>query len=188
MTFESVLQAYGYWALLVGTFLEGETILIIGGFAAHRGYLNLSLVILAAFTGTLAGDQLYFFIGRNKGKPFLDKRPSWLRQIEKVHGLLERHHTLLILGFRFLYGLRTVTPFVIGMSRVKAGKFIILNIVGALVWALIFGTGGYLFGAALEIILEDIKRYEMLTFICIALAGLTVWTIHFYKNNRRKEV
>jgi len=122
MPLQTFLQTYGYWALLIGTFLEGETILIIGGFAAHRGYLSLTLVILAAFAGTLAGDQFFFFIGRKKGKAFLDKRPSWKPNIEKVHVLLDRYQTLLILGFRFLYGLRTVTPFVIGMSRVKTGN------------------------------------------------------------------
>jgi membrane protein DedA with SNARE-associated domain len=184
MSLESIIQTYGYWALIIGTFLEGETILVIGGFAAHRGYLSLPLVILAAFIGTLAGDQLYFFIGRKKGNAFLDKRPSWKPHMEKVHILLERYQALLILGFRFLYGLRTVTPFVLGMSRVKTANFIMLNIVGALVWAALFGTGGYLFGAALEIFLEDIKRYERLTFLGMFLAGLAVWALHLYQKYR----
>jgi membrane protein DedA with SNARE-associated domain len=185
MSLEAILQTYGYWALLIGTFLEGETILVIGGFAAHRGYLSLPLVIFAAFIGTLAGDQLYFFIGRKKGKAFLDKRPSWKPKMEKVHILLERYPVLLIPGFRFLYGLRTVTPFVIGMSRVKTADFIILNIIGALVWAAVFGTGGYLFGTALEILLEDIKHYERLIFFGIFLAGLVIWAIHFYQKYRK---
>ena len=184
MSLESIIQTYGYWALMIGTFFEGETILVIGGFAAHRGYLSLPLVILAAFIGTLAGDQLYFFIGRKKGNAFLDKRPSWKPHMEKVHILLERYQALLILGFRFLYGLRTVTPFVLGMSRVKTANFIMLNVVGALVWAALFGTGGYLFGAALEIFLEDIKRYERLTFLGMFLAGLAVWVLHLYQKYR----
>jgi membrane protein DedA with SNARE-associated domain len=50
--------------ILVGAFLEGETLLVIAGFLAHRGYLGLPFVIAAAFAGTLAGDQLYFHIGR----------------------------------------------------------------------------------------------------------------------------
>ncbi|HBH61117.1 MAG TPA: DedA family protein [Nitrospiraceae bacterium] len=184
MSLESIIQTYGYWALMIGTFFEGETILVIGGFAAHRGYLSLPLVILAAFIGTLAGDQLYFFIGRKKGNAFLDKRPSWKPHMEKVRILLERYQALLILGFRFLYGLRTVTPFVLGMSRVKTANFIMLNVVGALVWAALFGTGGYLFGAALEIFLEDIKRYERLTFLGMFLAGLAVWVLHLYQKYR----
>ena len=188
MSLETFLQTYGYWALVIGTFLEGETILIIGGVAAHRGYLSLPLVILAAFIGTLAGDQLYFFIGRKKGKAFLDKRPSWRPGIDKAHNLLERYQALLILGFRFLYGLSTVTPFVIVMSRLKTGNFILLNITGALMWAVVFGTGGYLFGAALEILLEDIKRYELTAFLGISIAGIAVWAIHFYREKHGRAV
>lgn len=186
MPLETFLQTYGYWVLLIGTFFEGETVLVIGGFAAHRGYLSLPLVILAAFAGTLAGDQLFFFIGRKKGKPFLDKRPSWKPNIEKAHNLLDRYQALLIPGFRFLYGMRTVTPFVIGMSRVKTATFIVLNAIGALVWAVVFGTGGYLFGAALEVFLKDVKRYELLAFLGISLAGCAVWTIRFYRNKHTK--
>lgn len=54
------IEHFGYLAILVGTLLEGETFLILGGFAAHRGYLDLSLVILSAFLGTVLGDQLFY--------------------------------------------------------------------------------------------------------------------------------
>jgi len=60
MTLESIVDTYGYVAVLLGTFLEGETILVLGGFAAHRGYLALPWVIVAAFFGSLCGDQLFF--------------------------------------------------------------------------------------------------------------------------------
>jgi membrane protein DedA with SNARE-associated domain len=188
MTLETIIQTYGYWALLIGTFFEGETVLILGGFAARRGYLSLPLVIIAAFLGTLAGDQLFFFIGRKKGKPFLEKRPSWKPNIEKAHDLLDRYKAWLIIGFRFLYGMRTVTPFVIGMSRVKTATFIILNIIGALSWAILFGTGGYLFGTVLEVFMKNAKRYELLVFLGIALAGLAVWAIHFYRKKHGRDV
>jgi len=184
MQLESFLETYGYWALVVGTFFEGETILVIGGFAAHRGYLSLPLVILAAFAGTLAGDQFYFFIGRKKGRAFLDKRPLWKPNIEKVQTLLERHQVLLILGFRFLYGLRTVTPFAIGMSRVRTGRYILLNGIGGIAWAAVFGTGGYLFGTVLEVLLKNVRRYELMTFICISLVGAVVWGVHLYRKHR----
>ena len=64
---ESLIANYGYAAVLIGTFVEGETILVIAGFAAHRGYLSLPWVILLAFAGSLAGDQLWFYVGRRSG-------------------------------------------------------------------------------------------------------------------------
>lgn len=76
MTFESLIKEFGYLAVFVGTFLEGETILVVAGFAAYETYLELPLVILFAFLGSLFGDQLYFFIGRYKGQSLLKKYKS----------------------------------------------------------------------------------------------------------------
>ena len=179
MSLEELISSYGYAAIGLGTFLEGETILILGGFAAHRGYLQLPWVILCAFLGTLCGDLLYFYIGRIKGKGVLEKRPGWKLKSEKVFSLLERHQLWLILGFRFLYGLRTVTPFLIGASKIKPFHFVILNIIGASLWAIIIGTLGYLFGHTLGILIGEIKHYEGLIFSLLAIAGASIWLIHF---------
>jgi len=81
-TLESLIETYGYLAILIGTFLEGETILVLGGFAAHRGYLALPWVILAAFIGSLCGDQLFFYLGRKHSQMILAKRQSWQSRIE----------------------------------------------------------------------------------------------------------
>ena len=76
MSLESLIDTYGYLAILVGTFFEGETVLVLGGFAAHRGYLDLPGVILAAFVGTLLGDQLFFVLGRWHSEKILAKRTA----------------------------------------------------------------------------------------------------------------
>ena len=186
MTLESLVDAYGYLAVLVGTFLEGETILVLGGFAAHRGYMALPWVILAAFIGSLCGDQLFFFLGRWHSQAILSKRPTWKVRVDKAQKLLERFRTPLILAFRFLYGLRTVAPFVIGMSSVPTAKFIFLNAAGALVWAAAVGTGGYLFGSALEILIGNIKHYEIQILGAIAAIGVLIWVIYFYRRRKRK--
>lgn len=183
MSLESLISTYGYAAIAVGSFLEGETILILGGFAAHRGYLELPWVIVSAFLGTLFGDQLYFYIGRIKGRSLLEKRPKWKAKSEKVRSLLYRHQTLLILGFRFLYGLRTVTPFIIGASDVSPIRFFILNVTGALIWASSVATMGYLFGNTLEIIIGDTKKYELSVFALLVVIGLIFWLTRYFKKN-----
>lgn len=182
MSLEQLVMNYGYIAVLIGTFLEGETILVIAGFMAHRGYLELPLVILAAFIGTLVGDQLYFYIGRIKGKAFLEKRPKWQPKVNQVHNLLEKHQTLLILGFRFIYGIRTVTPFILGMSKVSPLKYLFLNICGALLWAIVFGVAGYYFGFTLELLIGKIKKYEI-----FIILGMIIVSILFWIRYKRKE-
>ena len=182
MTLEHLFDTYGYLAILIGTFLEGETILVLGSIASKLGYLKLPWVIVCAFTGTLLGDQLFFFLGRYKGHSFLDHRPTWHARAETVHRILTHHRIPIILGFRFLYGLRTVTPFVIGMSRIPIPEFVVFNMIGAALWAIGIGALGYAFGHGLELILGDIKRYEFAIFALIMLSGLLMWIIHIIRS------
>jgi len=180
MNMEEFLGVYGYWAIFFGTFIEGETVLIIGGLMAYQGYLSLPWVILAAFGGTLSGDQLYFYLGRIYGARILGRRPTWQKRADKVYHLLERSQNYLIFFFRFLYGLRTITPFVIGLSRISPRKFLFLNALGAVVWSLLIGSAGYLFGNLLEGLLGNLKEYEFMILGLIALTGILIWGSHIY--------
>lgn len=181
---EKLIETYGYFALFVGTLLEGETIVVIAGFAARRGYLRLEFVVLVSFIGTLVIDQLFFFIGRLKGKSFLHRRLGWRPQIERANRLLTRYDTWLILGFRFIYGMRTVSPLVIGMSEVKTRRFVVLNIIAAMVWAIVIATSGYFFGAALETLLGNVKQYERHIILSLAILGILFWLIHLIKRKK----
>ena len=185
MTLEHLIDSYGYLAILIGTFLEGETVLILGGIAAKLGYLKLPWVIVWAFVGTLFGDQLFFFLGRFRGTSFLARHPSWQQRAQKADDILQRHRILIILGFRFLYGLRVVTPFVIGMSRIPVIEFMILNVIGAVIWAILIGTLGYAFGHGLELILGNIKQYEGEILLGIVIAGALLWSIHMFHTRKR---
>jgi len=184
---EHLISSYGYLAVLVGTFLEGETILVIAGFAAHRGYLGLPQVIAAACAGTLAGDQLFFYLGRSRNQALLRRRPSWKAPIERVRQMLDRHQLAVVLGFRFLYGVRTVTPFAIGMSGFPPLRFLVLNVIGAAAWATVVGCLGYLFGHSLEIVLGDLKRYEVAVMLGLAVAGAVAGLWRWRMIRRRRE-
>ncbi|MFQ5743181.1 MAG: DedA family protein [Acidobacteriota bacterium] len=179
MSLESLVQAYGYWAVLGGTFLEGETILVLGGLAAHRGYLSLPWVILAALVGSLGGDLTFFSLGRRHSDFFHSPSPAWRASVDGAKSLLDRYQNHLILTFRFMYGLRMVIPYVIGMSEVSNLRFISLNIASALLWTAVFGIGGYLVGDALELFIGDLKFYEAWVFAAIALIGCILWLAHF---------
>ena len=172
---ESLISQYGYLAILVGTFLEGETIVVLGGLAAHRGLLWLPGVMACAFLGSLASDQLFFFIGRRHGPAFVARRPRLQAGLARVQGLIERHDTALILAFRFLYGLRNVTPLALGMSGVSALRFAILNIVGAAAWAIAIGALGWYVGSAAKQLLGHLERYELGVAAAIIVVGFCLW-------------
>ena len=186
MTLEHVIDNYGYFALIVGTFLEGETILVLGGIAAKLGYLKLPWVIASAFLGTLIGDQLFFFLGRRQGQAFLTKHPQWSTRAEQVQRMLERHRILIIIGFRFVYGFRTVTPFVLGMSHTPIIQFIVLNIIGAAAWATAIGSLGYAFGKGLELLLGDIRHYEKEVLSLVIATGVSIWLVRWVINRRHR--
>ncbi len=180
-----LIGSYGYFAILIGTFLEGETILILGGLAAHMGYLELPWVTAAALAGSFSGDQLYFYIGRHFGPKIIARRLSWQEGARKVYKHLHRHQNLLILSFRFFYGLRNVTPFAVGAARVSPARFFALNLIGAVVWAITFAAAGYLSGEAFRLILDDFKRYEIYVLLALVLAGILIWLISLWRSRRR---
>jgi len=183
---ETFLQTYGYWAILIGTFLEGETILVLAGLAAYQGYMALEGVILCAFAGSLCGDQMFFFLGRRHSDFLLRLRPAWRGKLERANSLTDRFQIPLIIGFRFLYGLRTVMPFAFGISELPVLRFVCLNVIGAAVWAVVVGVAAYLFGSALEQVLGDLRHYERMLFILVAAAGAMVWIVYIYRRNHKR--
>ncbi len=181
---EYLVKTYGYMALFIGTFLEGETILIIAGIAAHTGLLNLWGCIFWAFLGSMTGDQLYFFIGRYKSDWLLARKPAWRGRIDRVLRKLERHANWLLLTFRFMYGLRNIITLSVGISRIPVWRFAVLNAIGAAIWAITFGVGGFLFGEALVDVFEDVRRYQLEVLGGICLVALAIWLIRMLR--RRK--
>ena len=186
MSLEQIVGTYGYLALLIGTFFEGETILVIGGFLAFRGYLELPWVVAAAFVGSFAGDQLFYYLGRTQGIAILEKRPVWKAKSKRALALLRTHQVPLMLSFRFFYGLRTVTPFLIGASRVPVARFVLLNALGGLLWAVAIASTGFWVGHSLESALGKIKRYELAILGLMAFAGLLLWCIHRWRLARKE--
>jgi membrane protein DedA with SNARE-associated domain len=186
MTLEYLIARYGYPALVAGTALEGETILVIAGFLAHRGYLALPYVILAAFIGTLAGDQFYFHLGRRSGAALLERRPQWQEKANKVRALFEHHRIKIVLGFRFLYGLRIITPFVIGMSGFSVKLFIVLNAISAIIWAVVISCLGYAFGQFLTVLLKDVKQWDEWIILGMVVAGGLGLLYHYVRRRQRE--
>lgn len=175
---EQLVSDYGYLAILVGCFLEGETILVLGGFAAHRGYLELDHVVLAAFVGSFAGDQLYFYIGRRWGEYALARRPAWRPGAERARRLLERYGTVFILSFRFIYGVRTISAFVIGLAGIGAWRFLVLNAISAAIWSVVIGGAGYAFGEAITRMIDRVKVYELHVVAAVVALSVAGWAVH----------
>jgi len=86
-----------------------------------------------------------------------------------------------------MYGLRTILPFVFGLSRFDPERFAILNFIGTFIWAMIFGIAGYLFGHLMELVLRDVSRYEPWIILFILLPGVLLWLFRLYKEEKRND-
>ena len=186
MSLEELIATYGYLAILVITFIEGETIVILAGVAAHLGFLDLTWVIAAAVAGSFSGDQLWSYVGRHWGPKIIARRLSWQEGAQKVYKHLDRHQYWLILTFRFYYGLRNVTPFVVGSAHIPRLRFFTLNLIGAIVWAIIFAYVGYALGeAASQFFIDDFKRYGLYFLGGLLLVGFSVWLVTLIRHRRK---
>ena len=185
MDIESLIATYGYAALFAGVLLEGETIVIIAGFLVHQGYLHLLPVMLVAFIGAFTADQFIFQVGKRKGVKFLAGRPHWQTRVDKVRRFIVQYQVIAILGYRFLYGMRTITPLVIGASGFATRRFILLNLCSTLLWGTAVSTAGYFFGHVIELFLTDVRRYEMAALITIAATALAVWLYRYHIRKSR---
>jgi membrane protein DedA with SNARE-associated domain len=169
-----LLTQYGYFALFIGCLLEGETLLVLAGIAAHGGYLWFPYVVAIAFVGGTLGDQILFYFGRRSGGAILQRWPRFQKPAERVEGLIERHSGLLIVGVRFMYGLRLIGPIAIGMSAVSPLRFAILNMTGAALWATSVAGVGYLFGHAIEWLLADLAVFEKVALTIAVIVAIVL--------------
>ena len=176
-----------YTVVFLGCFFEGETSLTTSAFAAHRGHLEIFIVIIVAFTATQSWDWIWFLIGRKKGKAILAKRPKLSEKAHKIDILLMKHPIPVLLGYRFLYGFRTAVPLAIGMSSISTRKFFVFSFINTLVWDFLFSSVGYFFGAFLKANMKRIEDYEFEIMACILIAGIIIGLLLRYRSMKRIE-
>ncbi|HYM32966.1 MAG TPA: DedA family protein [Candidatus Cybelea sp.] len=183
-----LIGRYGPWfypLTVIWTFLEGETFLIFAGYAASLGLLDFSILVACAWAGSFAGDQLWFILGRRYGQHLLQRFPRWIGGIETALMLARKYNTAFILSFRFIYGIRNVSSFALGMSGLKWLRYLVLNLIAAGLWAITFAGAGHLFGQASQAVLGNAARnFSLLmlaVFICVAW-----FVVMLHRRHRRK--
>ncbi len=148
-----LIQSYGdlcYLIVFLWTALEGETFVIFASLAAQKGLFNVWLLFLAAWSGSFFGDQVMFFLGRRYGIRIVKRFPKLVPPIDRCLSWLETHARGFILSYRFMYGIRNVSSFAIGMSHISWRTFLIWNAAAACLWAASFTAFGYFYGEMIE--------------------------------------
>ena len=147
--------------------------------------MDLKLVMIVAFLGSYAGDQLWYFLGRKHGRKLLARKPRWQLMGDKALEHIRKHPDIWVLSFRFVYGLRTVMPVAIGLSGYPPARYLLLNGIGAAIWAVALATAAYHFGAVLEGLLGSVKKYELWVLGALLVLGGCLWLRRRIRNARQ---
>lgn len=177
---------YVYLAIFGGTFIEGETFILFAGFAAAQGMLNAPALLIAAWLGSFSGDQCYFWIGRRFGLRLLSRRPAWRERVDASLAWLKRYDTGFILSFRFIYGVRNLASFTLGISGIAWQRFLVLNLIAAFVWAAVFVGTGYLCGHAITRIAGQYAQQFSLMLLGVFIVVVTTAIIWHRARQRRR--
>jgi membrane protein DedA with SNARE-associated domain len=185
---EAFIDKFGYFAIVVGTFLEGEAILLFGGIFAVMGYLHPIGVIIAAFLGALAGDVASYLLGALKPRRFLRAIGIVRRHEARARKFFQKHGPASMLFGHFFYGMRIAGGFVCGLVGMPMRKFLLWAAIGCSIWAVLVGSAGYLLGQGAIVLLGDVRRYQSWIFfgmIGMVLAGLTLFIWRTRRRQRR---
>ncbi len=178
---QEFIETWGYIAVFLGSLVEGESVIFVAGFLAHEGYLSLPKIIIVSFVGTLIADLVLYQVGRHYGNHFIDKFPSIRLKAYKAFHLLKKYDTLFILSFRFIYGIRIISPIIIGSSGVEIKRFTILNLVAAVIWSVGSCVAAYYFA---HLIMDQL---HLLPKIILGLALIGGGIGYFVFRRRKKQ-
>jgi membrane protein DedA with SNARE-associated domain len=178
---EEFLRQYGYFALLLGSFMEGETAILMASSLIYKGLFAFFYTVLVAFAGSFVNDWIYYLIGRLNGKYFLAKRPKLSAKVKPVTDFFHSHKLQILFSYRFLYGFRILLPIVIGMSGLRPVSFLFYSTVTGLLWATAVTTTGYWIGRILELRIQSFEENILFIILGFGSFGLLIgYTIkHF---------
>lgn len=175
MVIAALVNRYGYAAVFLGSLIEGETALFLGTLAAEKGYLNVGYVLLAGFAGGFLGDQVLYFLGRLYGDRLLLRFPQLVPAAHRAKTLLFRFRAPLIVVIRFLYGLRVIGPFAIGMADIPPLAFLTFNALGALLWVLAITALADTFAGALTWLLAHMVIFKTLSLVTVVITAGVIY-------------
>ncbi len=167
------VQQYGYWAVFIWTFIEGESVFIAAAALSAAGLLYPGGVIMAAAAGAYAGHLFFFSLGRWRGMALINALPFLKRHYPKANVILDKYAHWSIFIFQYLYGTRIVAAILFGCSSISTTRFLLLQIVNCLSWAIIIYIAGHMLGlAALAILQRFGVAGLVLTLVLAAAIGL----------------
>lgn len=166
-------------AAFVGLFVPGESLVLASGFLSHQGVLDLGPVMLAAAVGAVVGDNIGFQLGARLGREWLLQHGRRLgitpARLDRAERFFKRHGPKAVFVGRFVGFARALVPFVAGTSRMRFGRFLAYNALGAVSWTVTFVLLGYLLGASWRVAERWIGRGSLILGLVAGAVLLVLW-------------
>ncbi|MDP3464570.1 MAG: DedA family protein [Sulfuricurvum sp.] len=169
------LSTYGYVVLFLYSLGGGLVALIGAGVLSFMGKMDLTLSITIAFIANFIGDGLLFYMARYHKREMMEYLSKHKRKLAFSHLLLKRRGSWIIVIKKFIYGLKTLIPLAIGLTKYDFWKFSLYNAIGAFIWAVVVGGGSYLFGGAIIEGFKMVSDKPYLAPVTLIIVGGSVW-------------
>jgi membrane-associated protein len=156
-----LIQILGFWsyailfliifcetALVVTSFLPGDSLLFTIGTLAALEHFDLALILIVLSSAAILGDTVNYWVGRMIGPALFQRQYSYLnrRNLERTHAFYEKHGGKAIIVARFTPVIRALAPLVAGIGAMQYRRFLAYNVIGGLAWIALLTLGGYFFG------------------------------------------
>ncbi len=185
----------GYWGIFLLMFLEStffpfpsEIIMIPAGYLAHKGEMDIYIVVLVGILGSVAGALFNYYLAVHFGRAFILKYGKYFfikeETLDKLEAFFTKHGELSTFNGRLIPGIRQLISLPAGLARMNIAKFSFYSGLGAGIWVIVLVALGYLLGSNEELINEYLQNATL-----IALVSVVFITIFYIiRNKRRKEI
>lgn len=172
----SNLSTYGYIALFIYSLGGGFVGLMGAGVLSYTGHMDLGIAIFVAFLANFIGDILLVYMGRHNKKDVMTYMHKHRRKLALSHILMRKHGSWVIFLQKYIYGVKTLIPLAIGLTKYDFKKFIILNFFASAAWAVSVAVVSYMAGEAIKSAYESISEKPYIApLVLLTIAGLIWW-------------
>ncbi len=178
---EELIKDWGYIALFLYSFGGGFVGLVIAGILSYSGELNIIISILVAGVSNFLGDQFLFTLARNNKHQAKQMMQKHRRKIALSHLLMKKYGTWVIFIQKYIYGIKTLIPLAMGLTKYDYKKFLFFNVLATVLWSCIIGMAAYTLGELVYTYIEELKSYAF-----ILIAAVVIAIIYFFRKMEKR--
>lgn len=167
---EEFIKEWGYIALFLYSFGGGFVGLVVAGVLSYAGDLNIVVSIMVAASSNFLGDQFLFYMARTNKMYANETMRKYGRKVALAHLLMRRYGSTVVFIQKYIYGIKTLIPLAMGLTKYSFKKFTLFNALATIVWALIVGYASYLMGEIILTYAEEYKYYGVAILLAIVLS------------------